>query len=167
MAHEAAINHLAFTHAEGSSSSSSSSLVVVSGSADWTVRTWDVHANAVGGTCVGLGGAVTSLTLVNAPSARTSSSSSSSKAVLAGAADGSIGMWRLGGELVWLEQGHAAAVLAVAAGSHPASLVTGEPQQTLYVWYMDMQTVSHHLYSYVVIGMPLIMAYWQCVHVPD
>lgn len=82
---------------------------------DWTVRLWDAAAGSCRATCVGHGGAVTAVQVA---------SSKHSSRIISGAADGSVGVWSLRGELCRLVQQHWAPVQVLAQGDD--AFVSGE-----------------------------------------
>lgn len=89
--------------------------LLLTGSEDWTARVWDAETGACRGACIGHGGAVTAMQTVH---------SNVATRFVTGAADGSIGLWGLDGDMVSLVQQHEQPVLLLKQGVD--TLVSGE-----------------------------------------
>jgi WD40 repeat protein len=89
--------------------------LLLSGSEDWTARIWDTETGSCRGACIGHGGAVTAMQTVH---------SNVATRFVTGAADGSIGLWGLDGDMVSLVQQHEQPVLLLKQGGE--TLVSGE-----------------------------------------
>jgi hypothetical protein len=76
---------------------------------------WDAESGACRGTCVGHGGGITAMQTVH---------SNAATRLVTGAADGSIGLWGLDGEMVSLVQQHGSPVMLLKQGGD--TLVSGE-----------------------------------------
>jgi hypothetical protein len=103
--------------------------LLLTGSDDWTARLWDATSGNCRAVCIGHGGAVTAAAVVAGPSTTTTSSSSSSSSgshvrLVTGAADGTVGVWGLRGELHGLMQQHYTAVQLLA--QEDETVVSGE-----------------------------------------
>jgi WD40 repeat protein len=98
--------------------------LLLSGSADWTARVWDAETGCCRGACVGHGGALTALQVVHGAACGTR--------LLTGGADGTLGVWRLDGELVSLGQRHTAPVMLLQQGGD--TLVSGASDKSCHVW---------------------------------
>jgi WD40 repeat protein len=81
--------------------------LLLTGSEDWTARVWDAETGACRGACIGHGGAVTAMQTVH---------SNNATRFVTGAADGSIGLWGLDGDMVSLVQQHEQPVLLLKQG---------------------------------------------------
>jgi WD40 repeat protein len=105
--------------------------LLLTGSDDWTARVWDATTGSCHAVCVGHGGAVTAAAAALASSSSSSSSSSGAgMRLVTGAADGSVAVWGLRGELHGMMQQHAAPVRLLAQGDD--TLVSGELDNSSY-----------------------------------
>eukprot|EP00879_Flechtneria_rotunda_P012714 GHRR01013277.1.p1 GENE.GHRR01013277.1~~GHRR01013277.1.p1 ORF type:complete len:1835 (+),score=708.37 GHRR01013277.1:594-6098(+) len=71
--------------------------LLLSGGSDWTARVWNAAMGSCRAVCVGHGGAVTAMGVVH---------NEAKCRIVTGAADGTVGVWGLQGELCWLTQQH-------------------------------------------------------------
>jgi hypothetical protein len=90
--------------------------LLLTGSDDWTARLWDATSGSCQAVCVGHGGPVTAATTAVSASQNSSSSDAAGVRLVTGAADGTVGVWGLRGELHGLSQQHSAPVCLLAQG---------------------------------------------------
>lgn len=94
--------------------------LLLSGSSDWTARLWDAETGHCRCTCVGHGGPLTALQVAAHGGG---DASGSTARLLTGAADGTLAVWGLDGELHSLAQAHDAPLMLLKQGSD--TLVSG------------------------------------------
>lgn len=113
--HTGAVRHVSFLpRAASAAAGLGRTPLLLTGSDDWTARVWDAESGSCRGACVGHGGAVTAMQTIH---------SSAATRFVTGAADGSVGLWCLDGEMVGLVQQHEEPVMLLKQGGD--TLVSG------------------------------------------
>jgi WD40 repeat protein len=97
---------------------------IVSGSADQTIRLWDLAGNPIGQPFQGHSASVWSVAF-----------SPDGKTIVSGSADQTIRLWDLAGNPIGQPfQGHSASVLSVAFSPDGKTIVSGSADQTIRLW---------------------------------
>lgn len=114
--HTGPVKHISFLpRAASAAAGLGRTPLLLTGSEDWTARVWDAESGVCRGACIGHGGGITAMQTVH---------SNAATRLVTGAADGSIGLWGLDGELVSLVQQHGSPVMLLKQGGD--TLVSGE-----------------------------------------
>lgn len=121
LAHQGPVQHVTFAPTCIATPTAQSGPLLITTSDDWTVGLWDASNGSSKATCIGHAAAVTALQLVQG---------SSATRLVTGAADGSVGVWGVGGEVYSLSQPHAAPVQLLAATSD--AIITGKAYDLLF-----------------------------------